>query len=382
MESQALQDAQANLLRLRERLGIKPSYHELPVANCEAPVQDNLERAQQQIEQRRLLEGIIADIPPRPTIVLTTIPIKVDVVVDVVVNDTLDTIRVYPDILTAILKHEREAEARIWLLLKMLDVQGSGRVDTQTAREHFTEGEKRICTWRHLRRLLAEGDGVFWQRVRDDSVILLYSHKTVAIALEVPRLTGRPIIVNRNDLTGGIAKVRANFYAAFHSGRRNDNPVSQETLRDITSVPERTQRRYNQIASVKIERNIAIDTPRPNIDNIRDEHCERGRQVYLFTDYNGLHGDIACEYMAYTLPNSYVGPHDTANNGQKFRINRALRLLYNGMGGNADIDQLFFDNGKRLGRHYNRTSNDQLFLKDLMSTSKPKSAQLWYGYRC
>ena len=59
-------------------------------------------------------------------------------------------------------------------------------------------------------------------------------------------------------LLGGIRQVRAHFYASYHSSRRESNPISREVLRELTSVPERTQREYEQAADVACQRNIAV----------------------------------------------------------------------------------------------------------------------------
>ena len=71
-------------------------------------------------------------------------------------------------------------------------------------------------------------------------------------------MKGKRVDLPIKTLLGGIGEVRAHFYASFHSGRPAANPISRQTLENITGLSPRTQRDYDRLANVKRQRNIAV----------------------------------------------------------------------------------------------------------------------------
>jgi hypothetical protein len=294
----------------------------------------------------------------------------------------------------AMLKRQFVASGRIWLLLHYIDEQGRGWVDIDFAREQLTQkaASLRVCGWRQLRKLLAQGEGVYWQR--QNNRIWLRSITKIAAALGVQRLNGLPVALPLRILLQSIGTVRAHFYASFHSGRQGKGnhdqprPVGRERLQQLGHISRRTQRRYEKRANIRCQNNYAI-TRHYSIERHQEQACKRGRAVFLFTDYQGKLGPKEATYTAWQLPNSYKGPHDRLARGQQKRINRELADLYmKGMTGNgkfsipeerplkSGLNRCFFSNGSQASKNYNRFPKQDAYW--LNNQNRGIDCRLWH----
>ena len=254
------------------------------------------------------------------------------------------------------LRQEVVATGRIWLLLKHMDRGGSGWISLPQARRHLTEGsgELRVCGRRQLRKLLSRGEGLFWGQDKDR--IWLRSTAKVAASLNVHRLTGSPIALPVADLLQGIGHVRAHFYASFHSGRNKDsgkskrsNLIARSTLQRICHTSRRSQQRYEKMAGIASQSNIAIGGV-STVENDQRIAWNKGTAAFRFTDSAGKKGRKGVTYSAWQLPNKYSGPHKTLPKGKQKRINRELADLFmKGMTGNSKLSFSFGPRGDRQG---------------------------------
>ena len=296
-----------------------------------------------------------------------------------------ETIILHPDLGLALLREEQTAAGRVWLLLRHLDRTGRGWLTATEARELLTgvESPYRICGERQLRKLLAQGDGLFW--IRKDSRIWLRSISKTAGQLGVQRMGGRPVHLPVKALLGGIGDVRAHLYAAFHSGRGGavNKPIARATLQSLSKVSRRSQRNYEQRAGIRRQRNLAVGEL--NTDRNRERRGQQqGRALFTFTDEKGKHGPAGREYLAWQLPNSYIGPHTAAPQGRQKRINRELADLFmQGMTGNGQelIDRAhqpqrrFQVNGAQAAKQFNRDGASDLYWP---KTGGNGRSQLWH----
>ena len=286
------------------------------------------------------------------------------------------TVRLHPALSLAILGAELASAGRIWLLLRVLDDTGQGWLATDQVREKLTrkESRTRVCGRRQLRNLLSQGQGIFWTRqLANDGGrerIWLRSPARVAAALNLERLSGRPVEIPLEALLGGIGQVRANFYATFHRARQNGDdygaPISRTRLADLTHVPPRTQRLYDEAAGVKRQANYAVGAEY-NSENIRERAWRHGRAVFQFVDHQGKQGPDGRIYVAWRLPNSYA--IDSASYGgaaspdkRKRKDKRPTDLVTIGAQGNdrslkrssRQSKTLFHADGGAAGQAYNR----------------------------
>ncbi len=292
------------------------------------------------------------------------------------------TVRLQPAMALAILAAEQAAAGRIWLLLRFFDEAGQGWLPADQVREQLTgkkrdaRGERRnhVCGRRQLRNLLNQGQGIFWERqpakAGSRERIWLKSPARVAAALGLERLAGRPVEIPLSALLGGIGRVRAHFYATFHSGRQGGAepgaPISRARLAALTHVPPRTQRLYDQAAGVQRQANYAVGADYTD-ENIQERAWQHGRAVFKFVDHQGKQGHAGRRYVAWRLPNSYAiadsfTDENAAPSGKRKRNNkRPVDLVTIGAQGNdrslkrclRQPKTLFHPDGGTAGKAYN-----------------------------
>lgn len=271
-----------------------------------------------------------------------------------------------------------EAAGRVWLLLRALDSKGGGWVPVSRAREILTghESPLRICGWRQMRNLLAQGDGVFWQRDdhrKSKARIWLRAPAKVASTLGVPRFHTKAVSVPIAVLLDGIGAVRAHFYTSYHSGRDTEKPISRQSLAKLTGVPRRSQREYEKKAGATRRQNWAVGSTHDQAE-VQRRAAEHGHAIFRLDDHQGHFGAAGESYVAWQIPNSYVGPHAPQTSACKKRINRRLAdLLNEGMTGNGERQvegqtsgdesptTRYFEHGGAASRVYNRRADNDLY---------------------
>lgn len=287
-------------------------------------------------------------------------------------------ITLYPDLALAMLRQGQVAAGRIWLLLRHLDQAGRGWLAIAEARQQLTAPNSpwRVCGWRQLRNLLAQGDGIFWQRQQER--IWLRSVPKAAAALGISALAAAPVLLPARHLRQKIGAVRAHFYASFHSsrvkttrsGQAQASPIARITLEKLSLVTRHTQRRYEKTAGIRRQTNIAVGAP-PTPTEEQARASQHGHALFHFTDHRGKVGRAGQTYLAWQLPNSYSGPHAQRAPGQRRRLNRQLAvLLHEGMTGNDKAEseirrnrsqRRFFSQGSQAVRHYNRAPDQDVY---------------------
>ena len=287
-------------------------------------------------------------------------------------------VTLYPDLALAMLRQGRAATGRVWLLLRHLDQAGRGWLSLAEVRQQLTASTSpwRVCSWRHLRNLLAQGDGLFWQRAQER--IWLRSVPRVAATLGISALATPAILLPARHLCQKIGAVRAHFYASFHSsrvkttrsGQTQAAPIARITLEKLSLVTRHTQRRYEKTAGIQRQINTAVGSP-PTPTEEQARASQQGHALFHFTDHRGKVGPAGQTYMAWQLPNSYSGPHAQRAPGQRRRLNRQLAvLLHKGMTGNDKTQseirrnrsrQRFFSNGSQAVRQYNRAPDQDAY---------------------
>ncbi|MDT8305185.1 MAG: hypothetical protein RRC07_04565 [Anaerolineae bacterium] len=283
------------------------------------------------------------------------------------------SVRLYPDIALAMLREGVAATGRLWLLLQHLDEAGKGWVREADARGLLSDkgAPLRLCGWRQLRSLLAQGEGLFWQRDggAGEPRIWLAGHARVALRLGVTHARLEPVSIPLATLLEGIGTVRAHFYASFHSSRSNhQRPIARATIAQLTAVSARSQRTYERVAGVRCSPNWVIGPAREE-GNGQELAWQHGQALFTFTDRNGSYGPAGQRYLAWQLPNSYQGPHQVQGRSPQKALNEQLVDLYSkGMTGNDRQDvaaalptSRFYDNGQAAARALNRGLREDVY---------------------
>ena len=393
-EGQALLMARREELRLvRERSGEAPSFcdpvdgNQLPVASKQFPVSSNQSSGHCSLNTDQLAE-MVARLPNHlgwgstaQTAILRAAakrrsePSREDGEhlsteklwpVEIAGTDTNqegkpaapDSVFLAPSLGLAILRHKLAAPARLWLLLRAVDIHGRGMISLETARNIFTDQASplRFCGQRQLRNLLSAGSGTFWQT--DEEHIWLRSPVRVAEALHIPYFRGKDVALPTAALSGGIAAVRANLYAAFHSGR-GPKPISRQSLATKSGLAPRTQRHYDHISGVKKQANYARGAKVGSVAG-EDQAWQQGPASFTWRESRKGVPARNGRILAWQLPNSYHGPHAQLGRGRQKRQNKALAdLLNKGTAGNGQslIDDLrprYFADARAASRAFGR----------------------------
>jgi hypothetical protein len=270
----------------------------------------------------------------------------------------LGTVKLHPDIGIGILRKKMATAGRIWLLLRWIDKTGSGRIEIAQVRKLLCDQESvlRVCGWRQMRSLIAHGQSVFW--IQRDGRLWLQSIPKIAQALGIERLSGRPVALPVKILTQGIGQVRAQLFASFHSGRKQASPISRTTLTRISQVSARSQQNYEKRSRVRKLKNFAVG-PKLSNENAQDRAWQHGSACFNWRDKKAVHGMQHTSYLAWQLPNSYLGPHLQRPHGRQRRFNRELAVLFaKGMTGNdysaVEVKpKRYFDAAKKAARAQN-----------------------------
>jgi len=254
-----------------------------------------------------------------------------------------EQVKLYPDIGLGMLRNEQTAAGRLWLLLRHLDGVGQGVLRIDITQQTLTTPTSiyYLCSKRQLRNLLQAGEGVFW--TRDNNRIWLRSAARVAHALGVERLTGRPVALPLSALLNGIGAFRAHLYTAFHSSRTKEAahgsqamPISRAALAELSGVGGSSQRAYEARAGVEVQTNYAVGEAATK-EATENRAWRHGRALFELKDHRGRQGRAGQTYLAWQLPNSYIGSHTQQPKGRQKRINRKLRdLVIKGTPGNGE----------------------------------------------
>ncbi len=273
---------------------------------------------------------------------------------------------------------------RVWLLLRYLDGQGRGWVAPDEVRRLLTDTDSSLYLFgeRQLRKLLAQGDGLFWQR--DEGHIWLAGLVRVAAAVGVEKLVGKPVALPVEVLLGPIGDVRAHLYASFHSSRTKtertgsaSSPISRATLPDLSGVSPRTQQSYEKKAVVAVRRNLAGGLPVGAVC-VQEQAWRHGMALFPFTDFRGKQGKAGQTYHAWQLPNTHFGPHAHLGRGRGRHHNRQpADPRHKGDAGNGQrVERVwrYFGNGAEAGKEWGRCGRGQVYWPG----KKGRGVVLWW----
>jgi hypothetical protein len=332
-----------------------------------------LENANKLLEQYRKRDGVIYHTPALP--VAGQSPDTPDTAVS-------QTVKAYPSLLNAFHKKELVPVGRVYMLIRAMDKDGRGRVPVSQLRDMFTgpgSPWRIFTTWKRLRQVLNQGEGICWQRDPDGDLRIYGPHR-IAQALECGRLRGQPVELPVKELLKGIQATKAQFYTCLHSGR----PITQKKLRELTGIPQSTQRLYNQVAGVKSQKNICVNDKEPyNRENVQRRAWQQGRNVFRFYVRKGKLRGLA--FVAWRLPSSYESGHAVAPKGRQKKVNQAIALVMNReRGNNEKVERLYHPDNATAGAAYNRSPEhdhyypvDSSIISDRWRNSRLASAAVW-----
>jgi len=256
-----------------------------------------------------------------------------------------DSIKTYPDLNMVALKQGKHKELRLWYLLHALDEKGGGRVMKDAAQKAL-EG---IMSYEVFRTTLLDGQGDFWEvRRRKESkgggeLIELRGLPKVAMALEVARLRKDPVLIPL-DAFPKMDEFRAFLFGSFftHSEGKEPNPISRETLKQLSGLSVPTQVKYDKTAGTEVTKNVGVVGPSGGIPP-----SDMQAEGYYITEVDGQ------LQLCKRMPNSYSSDLPRAPRGRMKKANQKLAACRN-EGRETVTERRYFRDPRSLLRSKNR----------------------------
>lgn len=303
------------------------------------------------------------------------------------VSSVTGAVKAYPSLLGAFLSGDFASVGRVYMLIRALDEAGRGLVEVDQLRAQLTAAGApwKVMTWRRLRQIMAQGDGVTWERHDDGRLLRYFSPARIARALDCGRLELQPVYLPVDALLGGIQQVRAHFYAAWHSARPerlqdSSAPVTRAVIEEVTGVPKSTQIAYEKAAGVETKTNVAITGDKLTPERAETASWAHGHAFFEFVDWLGKRGRPGRGYIAWQMANSFGAVHGKAPKGRQRKINRQMTdlVITEARGNGRDVDQLYYPDGAKAAAAYNKAGarQDKYFNKD-QAGKRPSDVQLW-----
>lgn len=234
---------------------------------------------------------------------------------------------------------------RMWLILRWLDIDGSGVVDR---RQFMAQLRLLGMSKAHLRTAQARqtalyGADVWWTSHSDK--IEYRSLEAVCERLQI--LPGRSVYVPV-DGCRSIESFSAMLYAAWHSPE--SRMISRERLEDLFGVTAQTLRRWERSARVNVEYNV--------VEILDGDHEAAARHI-AEDDRPHKQDAEAAGYVFqrdgktfYRTVNKYAGGFTTGNRGRSRKASKRANYAAGGVltGAAEKQDRIFFDARRLAGR--------------------------------
>lgn len=227
-----------------------------------------------------------------------------------------ERVKVYTGIASAASEDREGREAALWFVLRHLDGDGRGWVPLADLRQFCAEAG--FVSDRHLRRVLARGDGSWWTlnscsgrcEYRSLARVCLRLRTTPGVSLAVPvsKLRGR-----------GVAALGLAGFLAARDGR----PVKVATVAQVTGIGARSQQRYRAHLGIERQQNVGCEG-RYNLG----EMVEGARWFYQGKVYRWL-------------PCSWAVPFGVLSDSHSKKVTKAVRGAV-GIKGDGDWARLFW----------------------------------------
>jgi len=296
-----------------------------------------------------------------------------------------ETVKAYPYLLTAFYKADLAPVGRVYHVIRAIDADGRGWLDLAQLRSMLTDKRSpwKICGKRNLRMIMRRGRGIAWD-ITANGRVRYKSPDKILIALGAGRLRGEPVkFPVKSGLLSGIARFKALIEEAWLAGRKENNPVSQKVIRELTGIPESTQRRYNKLNGVTRRRNDAIGGPKTT-ESYHDAGSYHGNCL-TFIDYIGKMGAPGQKYVSWRMPNSYETQIEQTATGRQKKINKSIALvIIPERGKNDRVDKLYYPNGGEAGSAYNHNPEHDCYFpmvrtmtRTTANRAKLQEVRLW-----
>lgn len=238
-------------------------------------------------------------------------------------------LKVWPQMGLALLAHGASM-ARGLHLMRAADLEtysGRGWLELADVRQLLTVAYS-VWTWRHLRRVISDGEELGLWAVDHGRNLRLYGLATVAGALGIDRLRGRPVYIPLEAFLGNNRLLRAHLTVSAESAQPAEGPRARAQLAEETGAAPSTQRRYDKLLHRQSTKNIVITSVWSDQANVKELAWKHGPNIFRLVDHKGLYGPAGMAYAAYELPRSRDAMHETAPRGRMRKVNAKLDPVF------------------------------------------------------
>lgn len=217
------------------------------------------------------------------------------------IKSRLGCVRIIPEFNIAALNQGKDKELLFWYLLRTANVTGSGRIPLLDAEKLFTEVFK--CPRRTFYRHLRLGMGKLWEVYENGrAVIKIYAIKEACQWFNTFKLS-RYVDVDIETITQYPRKAllwNTGAYRPNYTGRDN-NPISRQSLKDVTGIDERSQQRFDDKAETE-RQETKVKTRDPETFKLYTQKitvkAKNGKQVQIPRQLGNIyisHGIQSCK---------------------------------------------------------------------------------------
>jgi len=203
-------------------------------------------------------------------------------------------VKSYPNLSLAILKQRRDKPYRIWLVLRGLNVSGSGMIHEQALWQYLKH--TKLLSKRTATNALKEGDGTFWERYR--GMIFLTGLLPLADKLDT-NLYQHPVFI---DIPSGLGSFRHLLVESYFANK--PRMIALATIAKLTGRTRQTAITY--LRGCNKTTNLMLSNRSPQ-DHVIPELASQG---YYRTTINGR------DVLVKRMPNTYSTDHKTAAIGK------------------------------------------------------------------
>jgi predicted DNA-binding transcriptional regulator len=231
-------------------------------------------------------------------------------------------IKIYPDIMLAAARGKNGGAVRLFFLAKHFNAGGCGTIPAKALRRYVIKDLKVKRGTYDIWLARAAHIGIIQRQGKN---LKLAGYAAAAVIVGCDRIgRGEYMPLEKFIKKGWLGYVWA---AWIKSKGLEDRPISRRTMRELSGIPERTQRLYDKQAGIKKQANYAKDTTRPGskgmIDYINEFEQDKIKSKAFLNN-----GEIT-----WRLPNCYKTKHiEEAARGRLRRINSQLKDLLNNGG--------------------------------------------------
>lgn len=229
-----------------------------------------------------------------------------------------ERLAIYPDVAVVAIKLEIVPEFRTWLSFHAASQ--NGVMFTKDAYEIFTSKKSPYYLFgkKRMKQVLRNGEGLFWQTCRDNSVIRLAGKDVLAERLNIERLGLLPVYLETKYLFKSYKHTKAALLDAVYVS--HNNPVSRIFTDSESGISVTTQKELEKLIGTKVSPNYLVIDESESKEDIAWKYSSK---VVTRLDTSGkVTGEKGSLYLAAKMSNTYTSVQSPAGKGSLREYNK------------------------------------------------------------